>query len=139
MNAVFSRQIHTGRILLAALGIGVVLTSAGWAQPAVDDPAPAEAFGASLPERANKSLKPVQPTPSERLGLNLGNVPSVRLSPLDKDALLEEDAVRGRKGCRMEKRTRGGPRGCRPVRRCRIIAPPCSPAAKEAPWSLSFP
>ena len=98
MNAVFSRQIHTGRILLAALGIGVVLTSAGWAQPAVDDPAPAEAFGASLPERANKSLKPVQPTPSERLGLNLGNVPSVRLSPLDKDALLEEDAVRGRKG-----------------------------------------
>lgn len=103
MNAVFTRQLHTGRVLLAAFGIGAALTSAVWAQPAAGPAteelaAPAEAFGASLPERANKSLKPVQPTPSERLGLDLGAVPSVRLAPLDRDALLEEDSVRGRIG-----------------------------------------
>ncbi len=97
MNAV-SRQLHTGRIFLAAFGIGVALTSAVWAQPATDDAAPAEAMGASLPARPEKALKPVQPTPSERLGVQLGDVPSVRLAPLDHDALLGEDAIRGRRG-----------------------------------------
>lgn len=98
MKAV-SRQLHTGRILLAAFGIGVVLTSAVWAAPpAVDDAAPAEAFGASLPARPEKALKPAIPTPSERLGVELGAVPSVRLAPLDRDSLLEQDAVRGRIG-----------------------------------------
>jgi lysyl endopeptidase len=97
MNGVFTRQHYTGRILLAALGIGAVLTSGVWAQPAADA-GPAEAFGASLPARPDKALKPALPTPSERLGVELGAVPSVRLAPLDRDALLEQDAVRGRIG-----------------------------------------
>lgn len=100
MNAVPTRKLHAGRILLATLGIGAVLTSAVWAQPSAgdDDTAPAEAFGATFPARPGKTMKPVQPTPSERLGVDLGTVPSVRLAPLDREALREEDAVRGRMG-----------------------------------------
>lgn len=101
MNGVFTRQHHSGRILLAALGIGAVLTSGVWAQPAAEpvaEEAPAEAFGISLPERPDKVQKPGQPTPSERFRVDLGAVPSVRLAPLDRGALLAEDAVRGRTG-----------------------------------------
>jgi hypothetical protein len=69
---------------VAALG---ALLAAGtvWA-------APPETFGVAGPA-AYKALKPVRPTPAERLGLDLGAVPAVRLPAVDREALLREDAA----------------------------------------------
>jgi lysyl endopeptidase len=104
MDSFFTpRHRQTGRLLLT-IGLGAFLGfgSAGWAKPPVLDPvldndgAPAEAMGVAGPSQ--KSLKPVRPTPSEALGIDLANVPSVRLKALDVDALLREDAITERSG-----------------------------------------
>lgn len=84
-------QRRAGRFLVA-IGLGLFLGSgAAWAQPpAAGDGAAAEAFGVRGPSFA-KAEKPVRPTPSEALGIDLGLVPEVRLGALDVDALLLED------------------------------------------------
>jgi hypothetical protein len=89
------RQRHTVRLLLAVgLGAFLGLGAAGWAQPPAEDDG-GEAFGARGPNLA-KSLKPVRPTPSEELGIDLGLVPEVRLKAVDTVALLREDAEKER-------------------------------------------
>src|SRR4029077_13630900 len=54
--------------------------------------APPETFGIAGPAEY-KTLKPVRPTPAERLGIDLGTVPAVRLPAVDREALLREDAA----------------------------------------------
>jgi len=93
------RQPHP---LLLAIGLGVLLGSgsAAWAKPPVSDGAasgPVEAFSVKGPS-LQKDLKPVRPTPSEKLGLDLAAVPAVRLQAMDTDALLREDERGEREG-----------------------------------------
>jgi hypothetical protein len=58
-----------------------------------------QTFGITLPAQAvDKSLKPVRLTPSEQAGIALGAVPEVRLQPIDRDAVLKEDARNERSG-----------------------------------------
>jgi len=101
-----SRQPHTIRLLLA-LGLGAFLGlgAAGWAKPPADDDG-AEAFGVRGPS-LQKSLKPVRPTPSEKLGIDLAVVPEVRLKAVDTDALLREDEENER-GARVKGALRFG-------------------------------
>ncbi len=95
-----SRQRQTARLLLVTgLGVFLVSAAAGWAKPPVagGEAAPAEAFGVMGPT-FEKSLKPVRPTPSEKLGVDFAIVPEVRLRAVDTDALLREDAKAEREG-----------------------------------------
>jgi lysyl endopeptidase len=85
------------RRLALAIGLGSLLAASatGWAGGARDSgrvPGPDETFGVAGPA-APKALKPVRPTPSERMGIALGTLPEVRLPAVDRDALLREDAV----------------------------------------------
>jgi hypothetical protein len=88
------------RRLALAIGLGSLLAasataSAGNAGGAGDIgrvPGADETFGIAGPA-APKVLKPVRPTPSERMGIALGTLPEVRLPAVDRDALLHEDAV----------------------------------------------
>src|SRR5947207_10654071 len=100
------RQPSTVRLLLAiGLGAFLGLSAAGWATPPAGDDG-AEAFGVRGPAR-QKSLKPVRPTPSEELGIDLVAVPEVRLKAVDTDALLREDAEKER-GARVKAALRFG-------------------------------
>ena len=87
------------RRLALAIGLGSLLAasataSAGNAGGAGSGrvPGPDETFGVAGPA-APKALKPVRPTPSERMGIALGTLPEVRLPAVDRDALLREDSV----------------------------------------------
>ena len=101
------RQPSTVRLLLAiGLGAFLGLGAAGWATPPADDNGGAEAFGVRGPA-LQKSLKPVRPTPSEELGIDLTAVPEVRLKAVDTDALLREDAEKER-GARVKAALRFG-------------------------------
>src|SRR5215208_3216003 len=95
-----ARYRRTGRLLLT-LGLGAFLGfgSAGWAKAPVldDDGAPAEAMGDAGPS-FQKALKPVRPTPSEALGVDLAGVPSIRLKAVDTEALLQEESLAERGG-----------------------------------------
>lgn len=100
MDSFFSsRQRQTGRFLLA-IGLGAFL-GLGAAQakpPAVDDNGEAiEAFGAAGPS-SHKSLKPVRPTPSEEMGVDLAAVPTLRLKALNHEALMQQDERDAREG-----------------------------------------
>lgn len=92
MERFFAPRRQAGRLALA-IGLGALLASSatGWAAP----PAPSadEAFGLQAPKSPFKAVKAVRPTPSEKMGVNLGTLPEVRLPALDKSALLKEDAV----------------------------------------------
>ncbi len=99
MDSFFSpRQRQTGRLLLA-IGLGAVLgIGAAQAKPPVGDSGGApEAFGAAGPS-TQKSLKPVRPTPSEEMGVDLDSVLAVRLKALDHSALEREDELDAREG-----------------------------------------
>jgi lysyl endopeptidase len=99
-------QPHTVRLLLAiGLGAFLGLGAAGWATPPAGDDG-AEAFGVRGPA-LQKSMKPVRPTPSEELGIDLTAVPEVRLKAMDTDALLREDAEKER-GARVKAALRFG-------------------------------
>jgi hypothetical protein len=89
MERFFAPRRQAGRLALA-IGLGALLASSaiGWAVP----PAADEAFGVQGPT-LHKALKTVRPTPSEKMGVALGTVPEVRLPALDKEKLLQEDAV----------------------------------------------
>jgi len=99
MDRFFGRGGRAG--LALAVGLGSLLVSGpSWAArpPASgtgDDAA--ETFGLQGPT-ATKAVKPALPTPSEKAGLSLGTVPALRLEALDRDKLLQEDAVAGRMG-----------------------------------------
>lgn len=100
MDRFFSpRQRQTGRLLLAVgLGVFLGLGAAQAKPPVLDDAGEApQAFGVAGPG-FQKSLKPVRPTPSEALGVDLAAVPSVRLEALDHDALIREDELDARRG-----------------------------------------
>ena len=99
MDSFFSpRQRQTGRALLAVgLGAFLGLSAAQAAPPALTDGAAAEAFGVAGPS-FQKSSKPVRPTPSEKMGIDLGSVPSMRLKALDHSALMQEDERDAREG-----------------------------------------
>ncbi len=58
---------------------------------------PPETFGVEGPA-AYKALKSARPTPAERLGIDLGSVPAIRLPAVDRDALLREDAAASGEG-----------------------------------------
>jgi Trypsin-like peptidase domain len=99
MDSFFSpRQRQAGGFLLA-IGLGAFLgLGAAQAKPPVADDAEApQAFGVAGPS-FQKSLKPVRPTPSEAMGVDLESVPSVRLKALDHDALMQEDLRDAREG-----------------------------------------
>ncbi len=100
MYSFFSpRQRQAGRFLLA-IGLGAFLgLGAAQAKPpaVVVGGEATEAFGVAGPT-FQKSLKPVRPTPSEALGVDLASVPSVRLKALDHDALMREDERDAREG-----------------------------------------
>ncbi|MFL6261668.1 MAG: hypothetical protein ACJ76Y_18380 [Thermoanaerobaculia bacterium] len=90
MERFFASRRQAGRLALA-IGLGALMASSttGWAAP----PAADEAFGLQAPPRSlSKTTKAVRPTPSEKMGVDLGTLPEVRLSRVDKDALLKEDA-----------------------------------------------
>jgi lysyl endopeptidase len=93
MERFFAPRRQAGRLALA-IGLGALLASSasGWAAtpPA---PGPDEAFGLQAPKSTFKAEKAVRSTPSEKAGIDLGTLPEVRLSALDKNALLKEDAV----------------------------------------------
>jgi hypothetical protein len=93
MERFFAPRRQAGRLALA-IGLGALLASSttGWAAP----PAADEAFGVQAPQSVPKTVKAVRPTPSERMGVELGTLPEVRLSAVDKSALLKEDAVNQR-------------------------------------------
>src|SRR5215203_1251821 len=99
MDTFFAPRRRQMPRLLLTIGLGAFLGfgSDGWAKPPVvdDDGAPAEAMGVAGPS-FRKSLKPVRPTPSEAMGVDLANVPSVRLQAVDTEALLREDALGAR-------------------------------------------
>src|SRR5215203_1644884 len=99
MDTFFAPRRRQMPRLLLTIGLGAFLgfDSDGWAKPPVvdDDGAPAEAMGVAGPS-FRKSLKPVRPTPSEAMGVDLANVPSVRLQAVDTEALLREDALGAR-------------------------------------------
>ncbi len=93
MERFFAPRRQAGRLALA-IGLGALLASSatGWAAaPAAD-----ETFGIRAPQSLPKAVKAVRPTPSEKMGVNLGTLPEVRLSAVDKDLLLKEDAVNQR-------------------------------------------
>ncbi|HYX23347.1 MAG TPA: hypothetical protein VFC23_04275, partial [Thermoanaerobaculia bacterium] len=85
------RQGRAGRLALAICLCAVAGAAAGWGQ------AP-QTFGVSLPQRVTKSLKPVRLTPSEKAGIALVAVPEVRLEAIDRDKVLQEDAMNERTG-----------------------------------------
>jgi lysyl endopeptidase len=90
MERFFASRRQAGRLALA-IGLGALMASSttGWAAP----PAADEAFGLQAPPHSlAKTVKSVRPTPSEKMGIDLGSVPEVRLSAVNKDALLKEDA-----------------------------------------------
>lgn len=99
MESFFAPRRQAGRLALA-VGLGALLASSatGWAKPPVsnDEPA-AETFGVKAPA-FQKALKPVRPTPSEKMGVALGTLPEVRLPAVDREALLKEDAIAQREG-----------------------------------------
>jgi hypothetical protein len=72
----------------ALFGSGVAV---GAEQPAPEGVV--EASGVAAPVRAFKSVKPVRPTPSEELGIDLGRVPQLRLEALDIDRVLQQDEI----------------------------------------------
>ncbi len=72
------------RSLTAGLG-ALLAAGAVWA-------AAPETFGVAGPAEY-RTLKPARPTPAERLGIDLGTVPAVRLPVVDREALLREDAA----------------------------------------------
>lgn len=99
MDSFFSpRQRQASRFLLAiGLGAFLGLGAAQASPPAAGDGVAAEAFGVAGPS-FQKSSKPVRPTPSEAMGVDLDSVPSVRLKALDHDALMQEDLRDAREG-----------------------------------------
>ncbi len=90
------------RRLALAVGLGALLASSatGWAEPPASSDDPAETFGVQGPA-SRKPVQAVRPTPAERMGVTLGNLPEVRLPALDTGALLKEDALVER-GARMK-------------------------------------
>src|SRR5436305_11166307 len=58
---------------------------------------PPETFGVEGPA-AYKALKTARPTPAERLGIDLGSVPALRLPAVDREALLREDEAAAGEG-----------------------------------------
>ncbi|HYO16617.1 MAG TPA: trypsin-like peptidase domain-containing protein [Thermoanaerobaculia bacterium] len=91
------RQRFLGRLLLPlCFGAALFGTSAWAEQPELN--APVEAEGAAAPVRAFKSVKPVRPTPSEELGIDLSRVPQLRLGALDVDRILQQDELDRRQG-----------------------------------------
>ncbi|MFL6193251.1 MAG: trypsin-like peptidase domain-containing protein [Thermoanaerobaculia bacterium] len=103
MDSFFGRrQRRTGRLALA-VGLGALLASSafGWAKPPVEgDEDAAETFGIQAPSHPKDIAKPVRPTPSEDLGIDLANVPAKRLGAVDRDKLLLEDSLAERQGLR---------------------------------------
>jgi lysyl endopeptidase len=101
MDSFFAPRRRAGRLALAA-GLGALLASSatGWAKPPVSSDDPAETFGVQGPT-SHKAVKAVRPTPAERMGVTLGNLPEVRLPALDNGALLKEDALAER-GARVK-------------------------------------
>jgi lysyl endopeptidase len=96
MERYFAPRRQAGRLALA-IGLGALMASSipVWAAtPAA--PGPDETFGIRAPQSIPKTVKAVRPTPSERMGVDLGTLPEVRLSAVDKTALLKEDAVHQR-------------------------------------------
>jgi lysyl endopeptidase len=83
---------QAGRLALA-IGFGALLASSttGWAAPPASD----ETFGAQGPA-SHKALKTVRATPSEKMGVDLGTLPEVRLPAVDRESLLKEDALNQR-------------------------------------------
>ena len=91
------RQRFLGRIVLPLCFATALAGVPAWAQePELD--APAEAEGAAAPVRAFKEVKPVRPTPSEELGIDLVRVPQIRLDALDVDRILQQDEMERRQG-----------------------------------------
>jgi lysyl endopeptidase len=92
------RQHRAGRLVLTVVLGAAVGAGAGWgAKLPVDDSQAPQTFGAALPQRPAKAQKPVRQTPSERAGIPLVGVPeAVRLKPIDRDAVLKEDALNER-------------------------------------------
>jgi lysyl endopeptidase len=101
MQGFFAPRRQAGRLALA-IGFGALLASSttGWAaQPPVSND-PAETFGVQGPA-LHKAQKTVRPTPAEKMGIALGNLPEVRLPAVNRDALLREDAL-GDRGARVK-------------------------------------
>src|SRR5438046_373144 len=86
-----------GRLSLAIGLCAAVGAGAGWAAAAgtIESQAP-ETFGVRVPSRTLKALKPVRLMPSEHAGISLVAVPEVRLKAVDREALLQEDALNER-------------------------------------------
>ncbi len=79
------------RWIAAGLGLLLAWSAAGRAQPP-------ETLGTPGPP-ARQEKKPVPPLPSERMGVELRDVPEVRLPAIDRERLLREDeADTGRGG-----------------------------------------
>jgi lysyl endopeptidase len=103
-----SRQRQAGGLapairLAAVLGVtgamGAMGAGAGWGATLPTDASQApQTFGITLPQRLNKALKPVRLAPSEQAGIALGAVPEVRLQAIDRDAVLQQDAINERMG-----------------------------------------
>ena len=101
MQGFFAPRRQAGRLALA-IGFGALLASSttGWAaQPPVSND-PTETFGVQGPA-LHKAQKTVRPTPAEKMGIGLGNLPEVRLPAVNRDALLREDAL-GERGARVK-------------------------------------
>ncbi|HET9211551.1 MAG TPA: hypothetical protein VFR03_14180 [Thermoanaerobaculia bacterium] len=90
MERIFAPRRQAGRLALA-IGLGAMLAAGatGWAAP----PAADEAFGIQAPQSFPKTVKAVRSTPSEKMGVDLGTLPEIRLKALDKSALLKKDAA----------------------------------------------
>src|SRR5436309_11653914 len=89
------------RLVLAVCIAAALGAAAGWGAnpPSFDDSQAPQTFGITLPQRAaTKSLKPVRLTPSEKAGIALVAVPEVRLEAIDRDKVLQEDAMNERTG-----------------------------------------
>ncbi len=100
MGRFFGSRQGRARRLALAVGLGSLLavSATGWASDTSGHgPAAPETFGSAGPT-APKVLKPVRPTPSEKMGITLGTLPEVRLPAVDRDALLRDDAVARRLG-----------------------------------------
>jgi hypothetical protein len=102
MDRFFAPRRQAGRLALA-IGLGALLASSatGWAAPpassGISSGNPAETFGVQGPT-TRKVVKPVRPTPSERMGVSLGSLPQVRLPAMDREKLLREDSTAQRQG-----------------------------------------
>ncbi|HEX3553705.1 MAG TPA: hypothetical protein VIA62_10815 [Thermoanaerobaculia bacterium] len=95
------RQRQAGRLALAICAGVAAGAAAGWGAnaPAFDDSQAPQTFGITLPQRVvTRSLKPVRLTPSEKAGIALVAVPEVRLEAIDRDKVLQEDAMNERTG-----------------------------------------